>query len=402
MLIMECRYIILQKLLAAFGRTQVPLVGFDGSKLIPFLTFDDVGLYLFVPKIVQFFNVSLQHAIDTFFYAQIACASVLGIVGLLLLFRSNIARFVSLLSFCLFLGFIFYQLRDVYIAYFASFFAIIPLFLYFILNNNDSKLFNYFLVIAGIVIGASHYVRSYSSLPVLGFIVCMVLLNRRFVLMKKITLLWCVFLGIFIAGCYFENVIGKYKNFAQTHFKEFDSLQTKHVFWHQVYIGFGFLKFNNKDNIMYDDSCGDHKVRQIDPEISMSQTSSYEAVLKNEVFKLIRTQFSFVVWTIFAKLGVLLFYLIFFANVGLLAFFYTAFRYDLVLSFLCTFGLSSITPLLTVPIPQYALSFICCAFVFGLFYTQQFLEQLNIKGYISKIISKKLFDYQFTFKGILK
>ena len=392
MLIMECRFVTLQKIVAAMEKIQIPFVGFDGSKFVPFLTFDDVGLYLFVPKIVQFFNVSLQQAIDIFFYSQIGVAFVLGLIGFLLLFKAKIStQIVSCLSFCLFLRLIFYQLYDVYNEYLVSFLSIIPLFLYFALRNSDSKFFNYFLVFAGIIIGFSHYVRTYSSLPVLGFIMCMVVLHANLEFIKKIILLACLFLGIFISSCYFEHAIKLYRNFAQTHFKEFDSLQTKHVFWHQVYIGFGFLKFNNKDDIRWDDAFGDYKVRQINPDVSISQTSDYERILKNEVIKLIKTQLYFVIWTIFSKLGILLFYLLFFANFGLFAFYYSVRRYDLIIAFLCTFGLSSITPLLTLPTPQYALSFICCAFVFGLFYILQFLEGM----YLHKIFKMNYYMHYF-------
>lgn len=392
---MECRYITLQKIIDAIGKINIPLVGFDGSKFTPFLTFDDVGLYIFVPKIVQFFHVSLQQAIDIFFYSQIAVSFALGLIGFLLLSKNMPTRIVSLISWCVFLRLIFYQLYDVYCEYLVSFLSIIPLFLYFCLKNSDSKFFNYFLMFAGMIIGFSHYVRTYSALPVLGFIMCMVVLHENIALMKKVVLIASLFLGIFVAGCYFENVIRVYKNFAQTNFKEFDSLQTKHVFWHQVYIGFGFLKFNNKDDVRWDDAFGDYKVRQINPEVSIAQTNSYETILKNEVFKLIKTQLHFVIWTIFAKLGILLFYLLFFANFGLLAFYYSARRYDLIIAFLCTFGLSSITPLLTLPTQQYALSFICCAFIFGLFYVQQCLDNMSlnaiakINGYMYYIVRRK-------------
>lgn len=399
MIIMGCRYIFLQKLIAALDKIQIPLVGFDGTKFIPFLNYDDIGLYIFVPKIVHFFQVSLDRAIDLFFYTQLAVAFILAIIGFLLLFKSFTSIVFSLVYFALFLRFTYYSVFDVYVEYFLSTLSIIPLFLYFIFRNSESRMFNYFMVFSGMIIAFSHYVRSYSSLPVIGFIVCMIFLNQKLVPLKKVALLSCMFLGIGIPVTYFKITVHQYQNFAKKNFPEFDHLQTKHVFWHPVYLGFGLLKIYNKDDITYDDAFGEKKVQEKMSHISLVQTAEYENILKNEVFELIKHQRWFVLWTIFAKLGILFLYLLLFANLGLVTFFCFYRRRDLDISFLCAFALSSITPLLTLPYYCYTLSFISCAFIFGLFYIQQFLEQLNLKAYVSKIINKKkLFDYQLNIR----
>lgn len=384
MLIMECRYIFLQKLAAALDKIQIPLVGFDGMKFVPFLNFDDVGIYIFVPKIMNFFHVTLDQAIDLFFYTQLCVAFMVALAGFFLLFRSFQSILFSIISFAPFLRFTYYSVFDVYVEYLVSIFCIIPLFLYFILKNKESYFFTYFMVFSGMIIGFSHYVRSYSSLPVIGFIFCMVLLNQQLVTLKKIILLGCLLFGIGISTLYFKMTIQKYQNFAKNHFAGFDHLQTKHVFWHQVYLGFGLLKILNKDDITWDDSFGEKKVKEKMPNISLVQTSEYEHVLKNEVFELVKHQRGFVLWTIFAKLGILFMYFILFANIGLLAFCCFYRRWDLDLAFLCAFALSSITPLLTLPYYSYALSFIAFAFIFGLFYCNEFLEQQKA-GYFVQI-----------------
>lgn len=382
MLIMECRYIFLQKLAAALDKIQIPLVGFDGTKFVPFLTCDDIGLYIFVPKIMHFLQISLDQAIDLFFYFQLSVAFMVALVGFFLLFKSVQSILFSLISFTVFLRFITYALIfDVYIEYLVSAFCIIPLFLYFILKNKESHFFNYFMVFSGMIIGFSHYVRSYSSLPVLGFILCMALLNQQLAILKKVILLGCLLLGIGISTLYFKITIQKYQNFAKNHFG-IEHLHTKHVFWYPIYLGFGLLKILNKDDITWDDSFGEKKVKEKMPGISSVQIAEYEHILKNEVFELVKHQRGFVLWTIFAKLGILFMYFILFANIGLLAFCCFYRRWDLDLAFLCAFALSSITPLLTLPYYCYALSFIAFAFLFGLFYTNTFLEHQKISYFV--------------------
>lgn len=376
MLIMECRYTFLQKLIAALDKVCVPLVGFDGTKLVPFLNFDDVGIYIFIPKIVKFFQISLDQAIDLFFYSQLSITFCLGLLGFLLLFRTLPSIVFSFLSFALFLRFSYYSVFDVYVEYLVSTMSIIPLFLYFMLKNPESKLFNYFMVFAGIIICFTHYVRSYASLPVIGFIICMVLLNQKLMSIKKLMVLLCMMLGICISMVYFKTTIREYQQYANNNFPEFDHLQTKHVFWHQVYLGFGLLKILNKDDITWDDSFGEKKVKERNPTISLVQTAEYEAILKQEVFDLIKNQRGFVLWTLFAKIGILLLYFLVFANVGLFAFFCFMRRWDLDIAFLCSFALSSITPLLTLPYYSYALSFMAFAFIFGFYYSSAYLDLL--------------------------
>jgi len=381
---MESRYAFLEKLIAALGKIQVPLVGFDGTKLIPFLNFDDVGLYIIIPKMVQFFQISLDQAINIFFYTQLVVCSVLALTGFLLLFRSISSIIFTVALFAMFLRFVYYSVYDVYVEYIGSIFCVVPLFLYFLLKNNTSRLFNYSMIFSGIVIGFSHYIRSYSALPVLGFVLCMLLLNKQLDLMKKIILMSCLFFGIGLSTFYIKVNVHKYHEYAEQNFVEFDHLQSKHVFWHAVYLGFGFLKIENKDNIIWDDTFAEKKVKEKMPHISLIQTTEYENILKNEVLNLIKYQRGFFLWTIFSKLGILFMYLLLFANFGLLAFFSFSRKWDLNLSFLFAFLLSSITPVLALPYYNYSLSFITFSFIFGLFYINEFINNSSINVWFKR------------------
>ena len=155
--------------------------------------------------------------------------------------------------------------------------------------------------------------------------------------------------------------------------------------WHPIYLGFSFLGYANKDRIVWDDFFAYKKVQELAPGVTFQQTQEYEKVLKNEVFNMIKNQREFVIWTLFAKLGILFWYLLYFANIGLLAFFFVAHRWRLMVSFLWTFMLSSIHSILVLPTYAYALGFITVAFLFGITYINEFLMQYNLKKLIFKV-----------------
>lgn len=194
---------------------------------------------------------------------------------------------------------------------------------------------------------------------------------------------------------YFSSVYDHYKIYTKNNLSNYALGDDKHVLWHSVYIGFGFLNYLNPDNISYDDTCGEKKVQSIVPDLTLvNNTEAYEAVLKEEVFKLIRHHFMFVIMTLFAKLGVLLFYLLKFANVGLLAaWFFPKSRIEEFIWFVS--GLVyALFPLITVPAPGYAFGFITCATLYGIVSINYVLESGIMTLFIDRF-RKKIMQYRY-------
>ena len=51
---MPCRIQWLQAVVQGFFKTGIPLIAFDGTKIQSFAGLDDIGLYIFIPKLMAF------------------------------------------------------------------------------------------------------------------------------------------------------------------------------------------------------------------------------------------------------------------------------------------------------------------------------------------------------------
>ena len=55
--IMGCRLQNLYAVIEGFAKTKVPLILYDGTNLLPFLSIDDIGIYVFIPQLVRMLGV---------------------------------------------------------------------------------------------------------------------------------------------------------------------------------------------------------------------------------------------------------------------------------------------------------------------------------------------------------
>lgn len=366
MTIMGCRLANLQLVIDGFAHTQVPLVLFDGTNLLPFIAVDDVGIYVLIPKLVRLLGISLNQAINLFFYTITGASFILGLVGFFLLYQSTIMRLISTLAILL-LGWFLIRLdiSEVYLLYLAANLSTIPLFLYFIRKNNNSCLFYAYLFMAGIILATAHYIRSYAGLGALVFITLLLTLYPLIQWRKKIILLGLLAGGFACPIYYFTTIIQEYTNYAQQHFPHHSQLM-EHPFWHPLYLGFGFLNFLNRDDIRWDDSCGEMVAKDQNPNVTTTQTIEYEAIIKEKTYLLFKEQLPFVILTLFAKLGILLSFLLIFANIGLLAALFFPKPWYLELTFFCSLATQAIFPLIALPHFCYSLGFITLATLYGI------------------------------------
>lgn len=384
---MGCRLQNLYYILEGFLKTNVPLIGWNQAGLIPFLGVDDIGIYVLIPQLVRFFNISLEQAINLFFYTLLSGSFLLGLCGFFLIYKTMLTRVIVIVWLGLLASFIMhYNIGDVYLAYCSAHLAIIPLFLYFI-KRNDSYALAFYLFFTGIVCGALHYVRSFSSLGVLVFILCILITKKNNNYSKKLILLSCLIMGMLCPFLYFKNVIKSYEKYAQQQFRSFTEFPTVHPFWHNVYLGFGFLNFENTSKIQMNDEYACTKVQETDPSLSIATITPYESILKDEVISLCKTRPMYVLFTIFAKLGILFLYLLLFANIGLLMAFFRPKNWSLE----CTFYLAGMTnmiaPLITAPYYWYSLGFITIATLYGIVSCNEAL--VNIQHFIRMPLLKK-------------
>jgi hypothetical protein len=372
--LMHTRLIHLGFNLAGYLKTGVPLIEFDGTRLLPSFTADDIGIYVLIPKIAALFNISLESAIDMFFYGLLFGSCVIGIIGVFYLYQSWFERFVGCTGLLLLTRFS-VAVGDVYLAFSACCMSLLPwAFYYFYKKEKFTFCSLVYIFLAGFSISLCHYIRAYSGFAVF-LTLCILVFFYDCSWQKKLVISFCFFLGIIPPVLYMKKMYHDAKTYVNHHMPEAVLGEDRHVFWHNVYIGFGFLDFMNPDDICYDDSCGMKKVASIDPTVTIEQTQKYESILKKEVFKLIRYHWKFVLMTIFAKLGILIFFMLKFANFGLLAAWFYRKTLILELAFLVGLLFNSLFPLLVMPMHEYTLGFICYATLYGIISINYALSQ---------------------------
>ena len=71
-----------------------------------------------------------------------------------------------------------------------------------------------------------------------------------------------------------------------------NTYDSKHIFWHNIYIGLGFI--TNDLGLCYSDSCSESKARETNPKV-LTYSGEYEQILKNETINICRHHPQFVI-----------------------------------------------------------------------------------------------------------
>lgn len=312
-----------------------------------------------MPLIANYFGLSALDAAWWFLFAQVAVGVIVSGTALF-----SIAKTFSGKAFVVVgvsaVGIITWCISDVYVTYFftVSFF---PWILNFLEEKSSRILYAYSFII-GFVIGYGNFVRSFSGLPLLvgvsAAVICFCKFSR-----KTLLSLGLVMLGMGFVQLHIKNIIqyrNKYLNSQKYVFKK-DNIH--HAFWHSVYAGFGFIT-NNK-NVDFSDTCSSRKVKKINPQ-AVYLSSEYELTLRNEVLTLCLNSPNYVLRVLFAKLGVLFYYLLLFANVGLIAAYYAPKSLCVEISYGIMLLVSALPGLLTIPTLPYLLGFVSIAALYGI------------------------------------
>lgn len=380
---MECRLINLQTTLAGYLKTGMPLIASDGEKTFQPLTGDDIGIYVLIPKIAKLFNIELATAINIFLSSLLIFPLLVGCIAFWLLYKNWLQRFVSIAALVLLTRFA-YAVGDVYLASSAAAISIIPWSLY--LKKSENSVLLIFGFLSGLLAGFLHYIRAYSSIAPLLFILIIVISRKDYQFTNKLLFILVLGLGFLVGASYFEYEYKRSVNYATKQLGLSEAVANKHVFWHQVYIGLGLIHVKNRDEIRYDDSVASEKVKSLDASATYC-SPEYENALKSEFFKLLKEQLLFIILTLFTKLGILFYFLIKFANVGIFAAF--VHRKPLVIDFAfsCALCFSSIFCLVAIPLHEYALGFISCTTLWSIVSINYMLSALSLKWF--KLPTKK-------------
>lgn len=355
------RYQELVNAIEGLKKTGMPLVGNHGTTLKPVGITDDIGIYYFIPKIADILHLTPAQSINTFFGGVLIISMLLGIIGCLMMFKKWLQRAVALMG-VVFLAIFSYWVGTVYLVAASVVMAVIPLFLSLCFQKNKGFL-RIFIFLSGIIAGTAGYIRSQSGTGILIFMIVIVFFYLQLIWKEKFTLIFLMLVGVLIPIFFFNIIIDNRDAYLSSHHYQSDHLRRNHPFWHSVYIGFGYL--NNKYGIQYVDKCGQEMVKSKSPD-TIYLSPQYEMILRKEVFKLLKNDPLFVTETIFAKMGVIAFYLLVFGNFGLLRNFFFPGNLSFELAFWSAISFYSLNGILVVPQPNYLSGFVAFVVIYGI------------------------------------
>jgi len=353
-----------------YEQTGVPLIYFDGKGLSPAGVYDDIGVYYFIPLVARLFDLDAQQAASFFYYGIIGFSFILGFSGTCLLFRSWFSRGWALLGL-IWLAVISTKSGVVYSVPPSAIAAILPWFLYFSKKEQLTSFFLGICFISGAAVGFSNSIRVHGATGLILFTVVTIIF-LQYTLKEKLKLLTAVTLGLLIPIICFSYLSGKRDTYLTQHSESYQPAKQRNLFWHSIYIGFGYL--NNPLGIEYNDWSAINKVRSISPNTEL-YSKEYVDILKEEVFQLLQSHKNFVLHTIFAKTGVLLFFFIYSANLGLIAAYYYPKKWTIKAPFLVTILFSMAPGILVMPYRRYVLGYIAFSLFFGLVSINTAVEQ---------------------------
>ena len=371
MKLMPARLERIDQTIQGYEQTGIPLVYFDGMKLGPVGATDGTGIYYFIPLLARLFDLNAQQAASSFYYGIIGISFVLSFSGSCLLFRSWVSRGLALLGL-IWLGVITIKSGAVYSVPPATVAAVIPWFLYFSKRSKFTFALLAFCFLSGVIVMISNSIRVHGATGLILFMGIVIFFFTQYSLKEKFKLTTAFILGLLIPLTFYSYL--KWERDAYLTQEAKINLPEKqiHLFWHHIYIGFGYL--NNPLGIEYKDSVAFDKVRSISPNTEIF-TKEYVKILKEEVFKLIGSHKNFVLHTVFAKIGVMLFFFVYAANLGLIAAYYYPKKRALEYAFLIAILFSSAPGILVMPFRNYILGFIALSLFYGLVSMNEAVER---------------------------
>ena len=359
--IMPCRLELFNETIAAFKATGVLLLRILNGMLAPLEQGygGDPEIYPFVPVLVDWFHLSLDQAIWWTYAVFIGLGSAIAITGFLRLCTDWVSRTIAVIG-VLGVGAVCYVVYDIYL---VSFFALcfVP-WLFALLSEKKILPLALYCLIAGFVTVGVNFLRLHTATALGLVVVTTVVLYYRWSV-RAVVLLLCFGLGAGVTFWGIQKSLESRNAYLDTHGIEHGSTRVSHTFWHNIYAGLGFV--TNDYGLYYSDSCSVYKVREVAPE-AVYLSDEYENTLRDEIIKLCKTHPQFVLKTLFAKCGILLYYLLMFANIGLLCAWFYRKPWYLEIPYWFALWFSALPGVVTVPVAPYLTGFFTAATFYGI------------------------------------
>jgi len=138
--------------------------------------------------------------------------------------------------------------------------------------------------------------------------------------------------------------------------------------------------------VRYDDSCAAEKVRELCPTAEYC-SSEYDHLLKQEVYRLWKQDPQFICENIAAKAGIVISFLIYFANIGLVAAFFLREGWLRYMAFAAASAFLAIPGILVMPNEAYYLGLLALAVMFKGFVLGRLLDRsYPINVWVSRVV----------------
>ncbi|MFT6765290.1 MAG: hypothetical protein ACJAZS_000165 [Alteromonas naphthalenivorans] len=216
----------------------------------------------------------------------------------------------------------------------------------------------------GIIASITNTIRMFSALPMFVFYIIYILFSYRQSVRQKSIFIFLFLIGYSIPYFHYMYHMNKRDTFLVAHGIAIPE-RTTHVFWHNIYTGLGFL--SNQESIAWQDKCAGDRALIINPKARYPSVL-YEKTIRNEIFRLCREKRYFIATTIFAKLGVILyFFLIYFGGLGILVSWFYPKPWYLELALWAALGISALPGILTLPTTPYLIGFITVTIIYTMY-----------------------------------
>ena len=367
--IMTGRYKNIQETIDGYQLTDTPLIAFLGENegFAPSAITEESGSSYYIPKLVELTGFDLELAVKLFYGGTVGLAFFVGAVGCFKYCNTQIGKWVSLLALSV-LSFVIAGISDIYVVMGASTISLVP-WLFYLQKNSSVKEILLFCTIAGFVIGFSHSLRNHGGTGVLIVIIFSILFAKQYSPKIKVCCGAALMIGIVMISLFFGHI--QTQRDVYLHSIKYDGPKTnQRVVWHNLYLSLGYLwnvyGYEEWPGHEPSDTYSQEKVRSVNPEVQLF-SQEYEKILRNETIKFIVDHPFFFINTIFAKLGVLLMYVLIFANIGLVLAIYYPQGYQFNLLFAVGIGFNMLFGLLATPDYQYLTGLFAFATLYGLF-----------------------------------
>lgn len=360
--LMATRYWDLQYTLAGMQTIRVPLIEVEGKAFGPSAAVDDVGGYYFIPLISRSLGLSLPHSVDVFFAGVVGLGLLVGVLGFLQLFRRWPARWIACAGMAI-LAWAAFRVGDVYSFFFATTAFAVPWVLGLTRRPDSALRLGSFCLMLGLLSGVANTVRSYSGTAALLFACGIVLFQWTANKRHKALVLLCLGVGLLVPKLVIARKVAERDAFLQAQCPGYSPRNARHVIWHSVYIGLGYLQ--NDYGIRWNDSVAYEKVQSIAPGTSFG-SPEYERILRTQVLSIVRQSPWFVFLTLASKVGVVLLVSVIAANVGLTAAVVHHKPWPIEVCFAIAVIFNSLFAILVFPTPQYMLGLASFAALYGI------------------------------------